>query len=209
MPGALSDILVGNEQGVFLRHLKVDAPGAPSESRAPHLLPTAGFLDDSWFNRTGWAIGPVRGQILAFDQTAVYGVAAYGSSNRSGFFFPGKGYSLFAAVPGRTVADRRTKRKGPAERWRVRVPIRVRGMVVARDHLVIAGSPDSVPDDDPWAAFEGRKGGVLWIVSAADGRRLAEHKLDSPPVFDGLAVAGHRLYMSTTDGKVVCLGRRQ
>jgi hypothetical protein len=47
---------------------------------------------------------------------------------------------------------------------------------------------------------------VLWAVSAADGNQLAEIKLESPPVFDGMIAANERLYISTTDGKVVCLG---
>jgi hypothetical protein len=56
------------------------------------------------------------------------------------------------------------------------------------------------------AAFEGRKGGVLRAVSAADGKRLAERRLDSPPVFDGMIAANERLYIATRDGRVVCMG---
>jgi len=42
-------------------------------------------------------------------------------------------------------------------------------------------------------------------VSAADGRKVAEYTLDAPPVFDGLIAARGRLYLSTTDGKVLCM----
>jgi len=38
---------------------------------------------------------------------------------------------------------------------------------------------------------------------------LAEHKLSSPPVFDGMAAAAGRLYVCTMDGAVYCLGDRQ
>jgi hypothetical protein len=41
-------------------------------------------------------------------------------------------------------------------------------------------------------------------VSSADGKKLAEYDLDSPPIFDGMAAAAGRLYMSTVDGKVIC-----
>ena len=51
---------------------------------------------------------------------------------------------------------------------------------------------------------EGRKGGVLWIASAATGEKLAEYKFDAAPVWDGMAVADGRLYMSLADGRVVC-----
>ena len=72
--------------------------------------------------------------------------------------------------------------------------------------LIVAGPPDVVDADDPMASFEGRKGAVLRVYSAADGKKLAETTLRSPPVFDGLIAASGRLFMSTTDGHVVCLG---
>ncbi|MHC4250078.1 MAG: hypothetical protein ACYS9X_13200, partial [Planctomycetota bacterium] len=43
-------------------------------------------------------------------------------------------------------------------------------------------------------------------VSKNDGKAAARYKLDTIPVFDGIAVAGGRLYMSTVDGRVLCLG---
>ena len=46
---------------------------------------------------------------------------------------------------------------------------------------------------------------MLRAVSAADGKKLAEVKLDSPPVFDGMAAAGGRLYISLEDGRIVCM----
>lgn len=90
-------------------------------------------------------------------------------------------------------------------RWHQWVPIRIRAMVLAGDHLYAAGPPDLVPEEDPYAAIDGRRGAILRTVSAKDGSRLAEHPLQSPPVFDGLAAAAGRLYMSTIDGKLLCL----
>ena len=55
-------------------------------------------------------------------------------------------------------------------------------------------------------AFAGRRGALLYAVSAADGAKLAERKLASMPIFDGMAAARGRLYLSTTDGRVLCLG---
>ena len=45
--------------------------------------------------------------------------------------------------------------------------------------------------------------------SRADGRKLAEHRLASAPVYDGMAAARGRLYLSTADGRVVCFGGQQ
>ena len=46
----------------------------------------------------------------------------------------------------------------------------------------------------------------LALVAPADGKTLAEFRLDAPPVFDGMAAAGGRLYMATVDGEVLCFG---
>jgi len=77
-------------------------------------------------------------------------------------------------------------------------------MVLADDMILAAGHPDVVDPKDPLAAIEGRKGAKLWVVSAGDGARLAEYSLDTPPVFDGMAVTDGRLYVSFKDGKLAC-----
>jgi hypothetical protein len=98
-------------------------------------------------------------------------------------------------------------------------------MVLAGDILLIAGPPDLVNESkigtrvrDPKfrpklqeqaAALRGAKGALLWLVSAGDGRSVAEYKLDSPPMFDGMAVANGRLYISTIDGSVACHAAEQ
>ena len=82
-------------------------------------------------------------------------------------------------------------------------------MALAGKHLFVAGPPDVVEPDDPMASFEGRKGTMLRAISAADGKTLAEHKLDAPPVFDGMIAALGRLYISTADGRVVCIGENR
>ena len=108
--------------------------------------------------------------------------------------------------------------------WSEDVPMLVRAMVGAGDVLFIAGPPDVLDEEkalanliDPQvqkalaeqaAAILGQRGGVLWAVSTADGSKLAEYKLDSPPVFDSLIAARGKLYMATMDGRVVCLSSR-
>jgi hypothetical protein len=97
-------------------------------------------------------------------------------------------------------------------------------MVLADGTLFVAGPADLVDEEatfrqinDPQArqalmeqagALEGKRGAVLWAVSAADGEQLAELRLEAPPVFDGLAAAGGRLYLVGQDGTVVCLAGR-
>ena len=47
---------------------------------------------------------------------------------------------------------------------------------------------------------------MLAAFNGKDGTKLAEHKLEAPPVWDGLAAAGGRLFISLKNGSVVCLG---
>jgi outer membrane protein assembly factor BamB len=78
-------------------------------------------------------------------------------------------------------------------------------MVLAGDQLILAGPPDSADPGEALAAVGGRRGGKLWVVDAANGKKLAEHQLESSPRYDGMAVAGRRCYVSTLDGRLMCL----
>ena len=112
-----------------------------------------------------------------------------------------------------------------AKDWTLDVPVLVRAMVKAGDTLFVAGPPDLVDEPMALAAFsqeatqkllarqaaalDGAEGAALWAVSAADGTKRAELKLDSPPVFDGMAAANERLFLATQDGKVLCFGGKE
>jgi hypothetical protein len=195
-----------------------------------HVFSTAGFLDDTWFNRTAWMYSATwpgfyishraskTGQLLVVGPRKTYAVQAFPTRNfQSPLFTPGdKGYLLAAdANDNEPLLDDRTRgttkgwgftRSNPPL-WHQWVPVRIRGMVLAGENLFVAGVPDLVEPDDPMAAFEGRRGAVLVTHAAADGHAVAQHKLDAPPVFDGLIAAGGRLFLCTTDGHVLCLGR--
>jgi hypothetical protein len=112
------------------------------------------------------------------------------------YFTPGrKGYLLFS-----------TNMKTGKAAWATRVPIRGRALVATAQQLCVAGPPDVVDPDDPLAAFEGRKGGVLRVVNKKDGETSAEFRLTAPPVFHGAAAANGRLVVTLEDGSVACFG---
>ncbi len=80
-------------------------------------------------------------------------------------------------------------------------------MVATEDLLFVAGLPDVVDPKDPLGAFEGRKGGVLSACDNTDGSTVWEYSRSAPPVFNGLAAAGGRLYVAMQDGSIACFGK--
>ena len=84
-----------------------------------------------------------------------------------------------------------------------------KAMAMADKTLFVAGTPVEFPADDLAKAYEGRMSGVLWAVSAETGQKLAEYKLDVPPAWDGMAATQGKLYLSLSDGSVLCLGSKK
>ena len=58
------------------------------------------------------------------------------------------------------------------------------------------------------ATHQGTKGGRLSVRSASNGEKLGELTLDSPPVWDGMAAAYERLYISLENGNLLALKGR-
>lgn len=239
IPGSLPDVLSSDGSSIFMRHMRFDLDGVVQEQDVPHLFSPAGFLDDSWWHRTYWIVGTKMeagwgrwpragnimhsGRLLVLDRSDIYGYGRdrYGNSLHIGL--RGTHYRLFAASrellppekPTSKAAGQKKGRRAPPKSrvkylWSQRVPLIVRAMVLADRTLFIAGPPDSDWEgDDAVAAWEGRRGALLWAVSASDGRKLREYKLKSPPIFDGMIAAEGRLYISTQDGRVICMKRRK
>ena len=44
----------------------------------------------------------------------------------------------------------------------------------------------------------------MQVFSKKDGKKVAEHKLECLPAFDGLIAASGSLYMVTEDGSILC-----
>jgi len=199
----------------------------------PHLIADGGFFDTQWFHRASWLLNrKLRGRLIVFDEHFAYVAGSGGTSNYS-YYVPaggrldgivGKddpapsvgwlkadlqhaGYTLFAATY--TSGGKAARGGKPQKGWRLdRFPICPSAMVVCAKMLFVAGFPDQVDSDDPWANFEGRAGGRICVLSAEDGEKLTEYKLDSPPVWNGMAIAGGKLYVATQDGKIRCFAAK-
>jgi len=101
--------------------------------------------------------------------------------------------------------------------WSQTVPVFARALVLADRRLFLAGPPElddtrrselTLKDaDKAEAVFLGGHGSLLCVHDATDGRPLAEYKLASTPVFDGMIAAQGRLFVSLQNGSLVCYGK--
>ena len=172
------------------------------------------------------------GKIMVLDEKNVY---VFGRQMEYWRWTTPTEYRLFAVdrslprptkpAPAKGARPRPARRPGGqqyAELWSIELPVLVRAMVKAGDTLFAAGPADIVDEKKALALvrnseaipadlaeqerlFTGKDGSVLWAVSAKDGAKRAETRLNIAPVFDGLIAAGGELYMATVDGKVACL----
>ena len=90
--------------------------------------------------------------------------------------------------------------------------------------LFIAGPPDVLDEEEGWKnikdpayaaklqaqldALRGKQGSRLWAVSADSGKKLTECRIESVPIYDGMAGARGRLYLAMEDGSVICFGAK-
>ena len=190
---------------------------------------------EGWGAYAGTRRSTPCGRIMAFGKTRIYG---YRSDPLGNMLHPRTTYKLYAADKDPAAAEPQPKkvRRGAARRargrtfkhhWQVETPgLLVNAMVLGKKRLFIAGPPDLADETKmlgylPGAddeinrqlkaqsdAWHGRRGGLLWAVSLENGEKLAEYKLDSIPVFDGMAAAGGRLLLSLKNGHVTCFGKK-
>jgi len=55
-------------------------------------------------------------------------------------------------------------------------------------------------------SFDGSSPATLMVCDTEDGHELARLSIEFQPVFDGLALAGGKVYMATVKGDILCLG---
>ena len=67
----------------------------------------------------------------------------------------------------------------------------------------------SGPVGAPTRAWRGKRGGELWVVSKADGSKIAGIPLETPLVSDGMIAFKDRIYISLMNGNVICLKNSQ
>ncbi|MHC4396307.1 MAG: outer membrane protein assembly factor BamB family protein [Planctomycetota bacterium] len=169
------------------------------------------------------------GRILVFDDSKVYG---FGRKPQYYKWTTPIEHQLFAAdrllpAPDENSTDKDGSKKKffVNHHWTKDLPLFARAMVNAGRTLFVAGPADIIDEqqafkqiDDPkvWqnlteqaAVFNGKKGALLLALSADDGEKLAQYNLDNLPVFDGMAAASGRLYITAANGKISCFAENK
>ncbi|NOX56894.1 MAG: PQQ-binding-like beta-propeller repeat protein, partial [Planctomycetes bacterium] len=180
--------------------------------RAARRVPAGRLLvtDGTWVAGYGRNQYDIPGAHIGVDAEGVWGPIASGSGRWTY-------YRLYARKLDRSAPSKNRRRSASAPKqqsgWSRRVSVLVRAMVLADRTVFVAGPQDPlrrVPHepsevDQLAKALESTQGGRLLAVSLEDGQVLSERPLSSPPVFDGMAAAYGQLYLTTRDGRVVCL----
>lgn len=196
------------------------------------LVSNDGFLDATLNNRKWWVYsdrwpgwlfgttGAKQGRLLVFDDAKTYAANTWPkSSGRFGSYAPGDQSKLICdanttldrsqlEVTGSAVNGFNMDRTAPGL-YSVTIPMIIDAMALtagSASNLFLAGTVDPNNASDLLAPFDGRTPGLLWAVNPTNGTKRAEFSLLAPPVFDGLAAAGNRLFISTVDGHVLSLG---
>ena len=89
-------------------------------------------------------------------------------------------------------------------------PMYVTAMALADRMLLVAGPPamrneETIEALDRW---QGKKGGILQVISADSGKVLNTLPLEYMPVWDGVIVADATVFVSLKSGTVVAFGKR-
>ncbi len=220
--GNISDILVADADAIYLRHMKYDRKLQRQNEWTHHLFSTSRLLDDNESHRSHMFFGkgdfsrlPVayewltRGSYGGFDtplgKLLIHdGKRLWGTNHR-------RGHVLFACdisdIDATLEKDFPHSKEPKPYHPKPVIPsmdMHPRALIKAGENLVVAGFPVQTSAIHEYGRPIGEKG-VLMQVSASSGETVSRTELASPPVFDGMAAAHGKLYVSCEDGSIVCL----
>jgi outer membrane protein assembly factor BamB len=107
--------------------------------------------------------------------------------------------------------------------WNTDLPLYARAMMLTKDKIFIAGPPDLIDEEDTFqrltqrdpevqkqlnrqdAALQGREGGIMAVIDKKTGKIETITQLESLPAWDGMATYGGKVFITTEDGKILCL----
>ncbi len=154
-----------------------------------------GMLDGTWTvvgkRRSGYGfrVGKAVADLLAWNDSLV--AATYFAVSREKAAMPPGGPPLDAK--GRPMAVRLVQ---DDYSWRPSLPAggQAEAVVMAGGAVLYGGR------------IKGKTAGFLYAVSAETGKKLSEAMLDDAPTYDGVAVAGGKVYVTLQNGTIACFG---
>lgn len=196
--GTISDVLVSDGEDIYLHQVQFNTKLEKQNQRGHHLFSTSGFLHDPIEEaRTHWVLGdgdfsqyplpytryvgageknPACGLILAYDSDTAWSVLRE------------RRYSKAAVC--NLVATPLTK-GGETSGWKVPLgEFAPKSILKSGNCLVVIGMANDKS--------------VVQFHSVDGGEKLSAIELDAPAVWDGIAAADGRLFVSLSDGRVVC-----
>jgi len=217
--GFLADILASDGKTVNMRNAPFDNELKKIRGRGP-IIAATGLLEESWFHRQGWssAMGG-KGQLIAFDENRSFSVGNPYTGlkrRRKGKFeeFNQVGhlhqkftrYKAEFFPVGTTISSGGRRKRS----WHKDVKLQPRAMVLARDKLCLAGWIDAVAVEMKTGrpknpAKSDPHDSVLRIYTADEGKLVSQTRLEAEPVFDAMAAAYGKLFLSLKNGKLLCL----
>ncbi|MCY3020446.1 MAG: PQQ-binding-like beta-propeller repeat protein [Planctomycetota bacterium] len=197
-PQRQNDLLILRDGAVGWHHVRLDPKtGAATDAPIPRDHSQGGIMDGSWTmvgnRRSGnsFAVGKPADNKKK-DQTAA-DLMAWNESVLVSNKFAMSRRRADATVGNVKQSDFSWKPAPPPD-------VQIEAIAVAANAVVFAGRTKDTATN--------KYAGLLWMVSAADGKTLVEIPLEAPPTYDGLAVAGEKVYVSLQNGTVLCFGKQ-
>jgi len=177
----------------------------------------------AWYQTLTKIIG---GKIICGDDENIYSFGRESKYNK--WTLPLEFLLTATSKTERKSQNQEKKRKGKREirdlsnpyvvKWTTKLPMWVKAMFVTDDTLVLSGPRDLYDEEKAVAAFktndgifstqqehmEGKHGSLLKVINKHDGKEISSVELPYMPTWDGMITANGKVYMTTSDGHVVC-----
>jgi outer membrane protein assembly factor BamB len=195
----LNDVLAEAGGAIQWRHVRIDPATGHLEGagqRGPKCGGMEGLHDGTWtrlmkYRSGNRAFGRVKAEMYAWNDSALFGYECFVRYNARNRW-------CFAMLRSKTAGNSEVQAQDYT--WRLVMPVdhQVEAMALAGNGLLVAGRCYGAKSLGP--------PGFVWLLSLANGRKLAEYALSASPAYDGLAIAQRQAYLSLEDGSVLCLG---
>ncbi|MFA5191496.1 MAG: PQQ-binding-like beta-propeller repeat protein [Verrucomicrobiia bacterium] len=188
-----NDVLAMRDGKIKLHHLQFDPKTGQGDvaAKGERDAPLEALMDGSWTRMGtrrsgGRKFGRASAEIFCWNENTLFG---YESRSRS----------CYALERAKTAGTEKLTRQDYA--WRQAMPAnhQAEAMALCDNALLLAGR----------VCNAGVVSGFLALLSPGDGRIVAEYPLETPPVYDSIALAGQRVFLTLQNGKALCFGKSE